>query len=158
MKTDIKNIIKKAIKRTLIILVTIVMLPFLAFGILLLVVPISRPDDSVRNYVLKQIPMGTNWDNADEIIGKKKWLILETHLESGLRINDGAGNAGFASDDEMLNGAEDPEKVRIVGTKAMFVELGEFYGPFQTAVFAYLAFDENDELVEVAIRRDIDAP
>lgn len=149
---------KKAIKRTLIILVAIIMLPFIAFGILLLVVPISRPDDSVRNYVLRQIPMGTSWDYADEIIGKKKWLIVETSVERGLRINDGAGNAGFASDDEMLNGAENPKKVRIVGTKAMFVELGEFYGPFHTAVFAYLAFDENNELVEVAIRRDIDAP
>ncbi len=152
-----KNTIKKTVKCFLIILAVIVMLPFLAFGGLLLFVPISRPNDSVRNYVLRQIPTGTSWDDTLEIIDKKGWEIELTDIEHGLRINYGAGNAYFASDDEMLNGVEEPENIRIVGTKAMFVELGEFYAPFHTAVFAWLAFDENNELVEVAIRRDIDA-
>ncbi len=101
--------------------------------------------------------METSWEYAIEIIDKKGWLIKETSDERGLRINDAAGNASFASEDEMRNGAENAEMIRIVGVKSMFVELGEYYGPFHCAVFAYMAFDENDELIEVTIRRDIDS-
>lgn len=148
--------VKKTIKRIIIIIAAIVIIPALAFGGLLLFAPISRPNNAVRNYVLRELPMGTSWDNAVEIIGEKQWQIEETNPEHGLRINYDAGNAQFASSEEILNGSENAD-VRIVGMKAMFVELGEYYAPFNTAVFAYLAFDENDELTEVAIRRDIDS-
>ncbi len=90
------------------------------------------------------------------IAEKESWEIREMHNERGLRINDSSGNVSVASKDEMLNGVEN-NRVRIVGEKAMVIKLGEFYAPFHTAVFAYLAFDENCELVEVSIRRDIDA-
>lgn len=148
--------VKKTIKCIIIIIAAIVIIPALLFGGLLLFVPISRSNNSVRNYVLGEIPMGTSWDNAVEIIEKKQWQIEEADLECGLHINYGAGNAQFASSNEMLNGLENAD-VRIVGSKAMFVELGEYYGPFNTIVFAYLAFNENDELAEVVIRRDIDS-
>lgn len=55
----------------------------------------------------------------------------------------------------MFNGSKYANN-RIVGKKVIFVELGEFHSPFHTIVFSYLAFDENDCLIEVAIRRDID--
>lgn len=87
---------------------------------------------------------------------QKHWLIEEVNFECGLRINDIAGYAEFASDEEMRNGSENGD-IRIVGLKAMFVKLGEFSAPFDTVVSAYMAFDENDELVEVVIRRDIDS-
>lgn len=152
-----KKPIKKAIKYFSIIIVVIVMLPFLAFGGLLLFVPISRPNDSVRNYVLRQIPMGTSWDDTIEIIDKKGWIIEQTDIEHGLIVYDAAGSAMFADDLEMEFREKAPSESRVVGTKAMFVELGEFYGPFYTAVFVWLAFDENNGLVEAVIRRDIDA-
>ena len=41
--------------------------------------------------------------------------------------------------------------------KSMFVELGEFYCLFHTAVFIYTAFDEDDKLIEIVIRRDVDS-
>ena len=148
---------KKAMKRISMILAAIVILPFLLYGIFWLTVPISRSNEEVRAYVLRQIPMGTGLDDVILISEEMEWEIRETSADCGLRINDSAGNAGFASVDEMQNGSENPEKVRIVGEQAMFVELGQYYGPFHEAVFAYLAFDENGALVEVAIRRDIDA-
>ncbi len=151
-----KITVKKTIKRIIIIIAAIVIIPALAFGGFLLFVPISRSDNAVRNYVLRKIPMGTSWDNAIEIIEKKQWQIKESDPERGLRINYGAGYAEFASDEEMRNGSENGD-IRIVGLKAMFVELGEFSAPFDTVVSAYMAFDENDELIEVEIRRDIDS-
>jgi len=90
------------------------------------------------------------------IVEKESWEIREMHNECGLCINNRAGSVSVASKEEMINGIE-YKNDRIVGVKAMVIKLGEFYGPFHTAVFAYLAFDENSDLVEVSIRRDIDA-
>lgn len=149
---------KKTIKRILIILAAIVILPFLLYGIFWLAVPISRSDADVRAYVLQQIPVGTGWEDVISVAGDKEWEIRETRTARGLRINDAAGTASIASEDEMQEGAENKENVRIVGEQAMFVHLGEYRMIFHTAVFAYLAFDENGELIEAAIRRDIDAP
>lgn len=148
---------KKVIKRSLIILAVIVILPFLLYGIFWLAVPISRSDADVHAYVLQQIPVGTDWDDVISAAEDKGWEIRETST-NGLRINDAAENASFASEDEMRNESKSEENVRIVGEQAMFVRLGEYRVIFHTAVFAYLAFDEDGKLVEAAIRRDIDAP
>ncbi len=147
-----KKKLKKVIKIIVIVMVSLILLPFVAFGIQLLTVPISRPNEAVRSYVFRQMQIGTSWGDALEIINDEKWEIRGKDTEHGLRINDSAGNVSFASDDEIITA-----NIRIVGVKSMCVELGEFYGPFHTAVFAYLAFDENDKLIEVKIRRDIDS-
>ena len=147
---------KKAIKYLFVILLSLVGICCLTVGMFFLCVPLARTDKGVCNYVLRKIPIGTRMEAVVAIAEKESWEIREMHNERGLRINDSSGNVSVASKDEMLNGVEN-NRVRIVGEKAMVIKLGEFYAPFHTAVFAYLAFDENCELVEVSIRRDIDA-
>lgn len=147
---------KKAIKYLCSTLLSLVGICCLAIGLFFLFVPLARTDKGVCNYVLRKIPIGTSMEAVVAIAEKESWEIREMHNERGLRINDSSGNVSVASKDEMLNGVEN-NRVRIVGEKAMVIKLGEFYAPFHTAVFAYLAFDENCELVEVSIRRDIDA-
>ena len=146
---------KRIIKILFYVLFSLVLICSLAIGMFFLFVPLARTDKGVCNYVLRKIPIGTGMEEVVTVAEKEAWEIREINNERGLRINDN-GSVAIASKDEMLNGAEN-NRVRIVGEKAMVIELGEFYGPFHTAVFAYLAFDENQELVEVSIRRDIDA-
>lgn len=145
----------KSGKRFCLIAASVIITSVLIYALLWTFFPIVLSNKSVKNHIMWKIPIGTNWEDATEIIDKNKWTIERTDTEHGLRINDSAGNAGFADTNEMLNGSE-CANCRIVGKKAMFIELGEFYSPFYTAVFAYLAFDENDSLIEAAIRRDID--
>ena len=146
---------KTILKRIAAVVVSIALLPFVFCSIFLLVIPISRPNKAVRSYIMRKIPVGTSCEKSIEIIEKKGWKIETLQTDCGLCINDAAGYAEFASIDEMINGSDNKNE-RIVGVTAMYVKLGEYYGPFDTAVFAYLAFDDNDELVDVAIRRDID--
>lgn len=145
----------KFVKRFCLITSSVIIASVLIYVLLWTFFPIVLSNKSVRNHIMWKIPIGTNWEDATEIIDKNKWKIKRADTEHGLRINDSAGNADFAYIDEMLNGSE-RANCRIVGKKAMFIELGEFYSPFNTAVFAYLAFDENDSFIEAAIRRDID--
>ena len=150
------RIMKKVLKYFLISLISLVVVCSLAIGIFFLCVPLARTDKGVCNYVLRKVPIGTSMEEVVTITKKESWEIRDTNNECGLCINDRAGSVSVASKDEMINGVE-YKNDRIVGEKAMVIKLGEFYAPFHTAVFAYLAFDENCELVEVSIRRDIDA-
>lgn len=147
---------KKAIKYLFVTLLSLVGICCLAIGIFFLCVPIARTDKGVCNYVLRKIPIGTSMEAVVVIAEKESWEIRDMNNECGLCINDRAGSVSVARKDEMINGVQ-YKNDRIVGEKAMVIKLGEFYAPFHTAVFAYLAFDENSELVEVSIRRDIDA-
>lgn len=147
---------KKVLKFLLIFLISLVVICSLAIGMFFLCVPLARTDKGVCNYVLRKIPIGTGMEEVVTIAENEAWEIREMHNERGLCINDRAGSVSVASKDEMINGVQ-YKNDRIVGEKAMVIKLGEFYAPFHTAVFAYLAFDENCELVEVSIRRDIDA-
>ena len=156
MKMGVRTIIKKVMKYSLISLISLVVICCLAIGMFFLCVPLARTDKGVCNYVLRKVPIGTSMEEVVTIAEKESWEICAMNNECGLCINDRAGCVSVASKDEMINGVQ-YKNDRIVGEKAMVIELGEFYGPFHTAVFAYLAFDENCELVEVSIRRDIDA-
>ena len=139
-------------------IILIIVLPIMVYGSLLLFKPLCRSNSGVRSYVMKRIPIGTNWDDAERIIADNKWTIEEISNEYGLRINDSAENVSFASSKDIRSGVNNNNGIRIVGTKALRVKLGEYSLPFHTAVFAYLAFDENGQLIDAAIRRDIDAP
>lgn len=146
----------KIIKRILIITTAIILIPFVLYGAFLLFVPISRTDTAVRDYVFQKVPKGTSWNDTIEIINKNSWKIKQTDNNCGIRIGQDGTDYGFASEEEMKNGSEHSH-ILVVGVKSMLVELGEFYSPLHTAVYAYMAFDENDELLEVSIRRDIDS-
>lgn len=146
---------KRIIKIFFVFLFSLVLICSLAIGMFFLFVPLARTDKGVCNYVLRKIPIGTGMEEVVTVAEKESWEIREINNECGLCINDN-GSVSVASKDEMINGVQ-YENDRIVGENAMVIKLGEFYGPFHTAVFAYLAFDENQELVEVSIRRDIDA-
>ncbi len=151
-----KKKFKKGIKIVVIVMVSLILLPFVAFGVQLLTVPISRPNEAVRSYFYRKVPVGTRWDEVLEIIDDKGWEIKELHTDYGLCIYNEA-TTFFATDDELASREKSTAKSRVVGVKSMFVELGEFYGPFHNAVFVYIAFDEDDKLIEVTIRRDIDS-
>ena len=130
----------------------VICLPFAAFY---LFQPLSRPDRNVRNYVLKRLPIGTSMDEALKTIEQNGWSIKQTNTEYGLRINDRATYADFATQADLSD--TDNDHIRIVGSQSMYAELGEYHVPLDTVVSAYFAFDENGRLAEIVIRRDIDA-
>jgi hypothetical protein len=145
-----KNKFKKIIKTVVIIIVSLILLPFVSYGILLITVPISRSNESVRNYVFRQIPIGTRYNEVVEIIDNHdKWEIIR-YIDNGLVLRDNyRGKDPSKASVEKYN-------LEVIGEKMILIELGEFYAPFHTSVQAYLTFDENDMLIEVGIRRDID--
>lgn len=114
--------------------------------------PLMGTEVSVSNYILKTIPLGTSYDDAVEIVNNhKKWEKRAENLNGGLSIYP-SGQIGF----EFSNDKDDPD-IKIIGEKALDVFVGEYYAPFCVSVCAYLVFDENDKLIGIRIRNDVDA-
>ena len=136
---------KKVLKITIITL-------FSLLGILIILfytLPVKPRNYLVRQYVYSKIPIGTNLDEAIDIVEKdKNWRFVDTekYVNGGIIINedgDGINLCGESPDD--------------IGAKTMLIELFQYHAPFDTSVQAYLVFDENDKMIAVGIRRDVDA-
>lgn len=143
---------KKIIIIILTTMISLLILPFGAYGILWLTIPISRPNNAVRSYVLKKLSMETSWSETVEKINEENWEIIEVLTDRGVVINYEAGYVGMP-----FNGLTTDLGEQVVGAKSVLLMLGEYNGPFNTVVFAYLAFDENNKLIDVFIEKEIDA-
>lgn len=134
--------LKKALKITSITLLSLLVILIILFYTL----PVKPRNFLVRQYVYSKIPIGTTLDEAIDIVeNDKKWRFVyaDKYIDSGIRIDD---------DGSGINTEKDS-----IGAKTMLIELFEYSAPFQTSVQAYLVFDENDKMIAVGIRRDVDA-
>ena len=133
---------KKVLKITIITLLSLLGILIILFYTL----PVKPRNYLVRQYVYSKIPIGTNLDEAIDIVEKdKNWRFVDTekYVNGGIRIDDDGSGIDTEKDS--------------VGAKTMLIELFQYHAPFDTSVQAYLVFDENDKMIAVGIRRDVDA-
>lgn len=142
----------KKIKKTILITIAALISLIVICNFFINIFPLMGTEVSVSKYVLKSIPLETSYEEAIEIVDNhKKWEIRAENLNGGLSIYP-SGNIGF----ESSNDKDDPN-IEIIGEKALDIFIGEYYAPFCVSVRAYLVFDENDKLIGVRIRNDVDA-
>ena len=135
---------KKAFKITIITLFSLLVI----FIILYFTLPVKPRNFLVRQYVYTKIPIGTTIDEAIDIVEKdKKWELVWVNMNHGIIIDE--------YEDGLWLSEEDPDNI---GDKTMLIKLFQYYGPFDTTVEAYLVFDENNKMIDVAISRSVDAP
>ncbi len=106
---------------------------------------IKKENVQVREYVLSILPLGTDMDTAQQIITNHPiWEIDLVSEDRGYGIGTDSRPSGY-------------EKV-MVGEKSIQIHLGEYKGILMTTgVLAFLGFDENGKLIDVAVRKDIDS-
>ncbi|MCR4686647.1 MAG: hypothetical protein K5659_03695 [Lachnospiraceae bacterium] len=148
----------KNIKKVMCIIGILVLIPFVTLFFYFIFVPLGRTDKGVQKYVLRRVPIGTDYKEVLNIIEQQSWRITDVDNDGGLLINETYYTASFASYSTDLERFVKQPNIRLSGVKAVLVRLGEFYIPAPTVVYAYMAFDENDQLLEVVIRRDVDGP
>lgn len=141
----------KKFKKALIITIAALISLIALFNSFINIFPLMGTELSVSTYVLKTIPLGTSYEEAIKIVDNhKKWEILYKNTDGGISIYP-SGYFGF----ETSKDKDDPDK-KIIGEKALDIFIGEYYAPFCVSVRAYLVFDENDKLIGVRIRNDVD--
>ena len=111
--------------------------------------PLRRDDEQVREYFLELVPIGTSMDTATEIIeDNEKWKLFATFHEFGYFVHLEKDWATVYDQNET--------DWEMVGVSCMEVFIGKYSGLFSTSVIALLGFDEDGNLIDVAIKRYVD--
>ncbi|MBR1970912.1 MAG: hypothetical protein IKA17_11230 [Clostridia bacterium] len=122
----------------------ILLIVLLTISVIIFVNPLRRTEKTIRKTVLKTIPIGTSMDETIKKIKSNTYWEIDSISESnGYTVSkDGRPSEG---------GGEE------IGSKYIRVWLGGYRNIFVTDVSAWLAFDENSNLIEITIRKDVDA-
>ncbi|GHU56348.1 hypothetical protein FACS1894132_13680 [Clostridia bacterium] len=136
-------------KRKLKIILLIITFIIMILIIYVIINPYCLSDKFVVKYISIRIPVGTNIEKVkSKISDKKHWEIEKTELKHGLMFTKTGyplkSDYGFSNE--------------YVGKKFIYVQLAEYNLPFNTIVFAFFVFDENDKLIRIVIDREVDAP
>jgi len=134
--------VKKPMIYTLIALSVIV----LTAAIIVLLNPLRRSQEHIKNDILKITPMGTSMEDVIKIIeNKRQWEIDYISYDHGYR------KPGTPAHSDIDLGRE-----TIVGEKSMRVLIGEYRNIFTTSVTVFWGFDKNSKLIEIYVWKDKD--
>ncbi|MDR0920014.1 MAG: hypothetical protein LBM93_12360 [Oscillospiraceae bacterium] len=137
---------KKFLKKTIKVLSIIIAFILIIIIIYTVIHPISMPNKLVEKYLFLKIDKGTSMENASKEI-EDEWEIKEINHNYGVHF----GKNGLPNRNNLET------KENLVGSKYIYVRLGEYNIPTNTVVFAYFIFDKNGKLIQVATRRDVDS-
>jgi hypothetical protein len=99
-----------------------------------------RSEQSIRQRILRDTPIGSSYVVVLDFAKKKDWPIIEQ--SAGYEIQEFGKAQG-----------------KIVGKRVIRAYLGGYQGlPWRKDVDCYWAFDEHDKLIEVFVDKQADAP
>lgn len=134
---------RKTMIYTLIVLSVIVLI----VAIIMLLNPLRRSQEHIKNDILKLTPMGTSMEDVIKIIeSKRQWEIDYISYEHGYR------RPGTPEHSDIALGRE-----TIVGEKSIRVFVGEYRNIFITSVTVFFGFDKNSKLIEIYVWKDKDS-
>jgi len=136
-------------KRSKVMFVAIFFLVILVIPIGLLSNPLRMPDRFVRYNLLRTLQLGTTFEDAIQIIeANENWQTITINRGRGFLMLH--GRPSISSPSDRLGGY-------VVGEQFIRVHIGHYRYVFRRDVVAYLAFDADGYLIEIAVTRQIDA-
>ena len=113
-------------------------------------ISLSRPESAIRRDLLRITPIGTSKEDVLSVIEERGWELSWSRSTAGYFIVHGQASDGAAPYQ-----LDDGRAVEI-GTQSLRIHLGRFRVIFAIDVDVYYAFDEDSNLVDIAIRREMD--
>ena len=111
------------------------------WGVSMLVDPIRKSEEDIRERLLSNVPIGTHIDDVNTYIAKnKKWSIVSEF---------------YGLDDTGYEGGTDVSLEK--GEKGILVDLGSYGFIFRATAEAYLTFDASGNLTDVKVEKHTDA-
>ncbi|MFD0959133.1 hypothetical protein [Paenibacillus chungangensis] len=124
------------VKKIIFVIVLILIAALLIAGIRLVFNPLTRSEDTIRQKMLSQFPVGTHMDDIIQFANHKKdWSDVKISYINGYSIDRGEE----------------------VGKKRISVHIGEYQIFFVTDVEVFFGFNENSELIDIRVRKTIDS-
>jgi len=116
--------------------------------------PLRRTPERIRESMLELTPIGISIDEAMEVLEKARanenWKIVESNRQVGVDVS----NLGFGRDEIERVVENMGLDSNMAGEKSIYVLFDRYRsGIIWTSVYAYWAFDENEELIEIFVRK-----
>ena len=111
----------------------------IVIGVSAMTNPLRKSEESIRQQLLQEMPMGSDREEVRVIIENNEWEV------------------GFDRD----IGYKDFGGFGVNGTKSINAIIGQYYEipiPLTTFVEVFWGFDEDDKLVDIALRKMTDGP
>lgn len=114
--------------------------------------PLKKPEEKIKESILKLTPIGMSIDNVIKVIeGKKEWTDLRKNYERGVVFDKRIGRpTDYANYVEKLSNHFD-----IIGEKSTHVLMGNYSGFLvDVYVVSWWSFDEDSKLIDVIIGKE----
>ena len=104
--------------------------------VLLLILSIARnplrlPDIVIKDYLLSELPLGTNIKVVEQFVREKEWKLAYVSRTTGYIDQQSPTN-------------------KVVGEMSIRAELGSYQGlPFETSVTVFWGFDKKGNLIDM---------
>jgi len=138
---------KKRITKKFIIFIIFTIIFMLIGGVKIFMVlsnPLRRAEEKIKSDILIITPIGTSIEEVVKAVeGKDKWEIGQLR-NFGYSMRDGRPSDGS-------NGGLQ------IGEKSFRALIGSYLNIQKVTVVVYWGFDENDELINVAVGKEVDA-
>jgi len=117
-------------------------------------ISLSRPKSAIRRDILRITPLGTNMEDVLRIIEEREWKFTYTSETNGYFVQD--SRPEFFE----INLIGNRDNVVVIGEKSIRTSIGKYNRFFVvgTYVQVFYAFDEDSNLVDVAIGKEMDLP
>ena len=103
--------------------------------------PLRRSEEQIRESMFEHTPMGMTLDDVVSLIDERDdWSLRNVNERIGYSFL--MGRPGDPSGGQTDN---------IIGKKYVAAYIGEYQSFFKTTVGVFWAFDENSELIEIAV-------
>jgi hypothetical protein len=121
--------------KKVIIIISAVLLSTVYIATVVLLNPTWWPKNQIEKYLLNKMPVGTNMNEAVEIVNKKNWRIISM------------GDFGYGISKQ---GRPSTANTPAICSKTIRLNLGSSFIPISWAE-AYIGFDDDGRLVDITV-------
>ena len=113
--------------------------------------PLRMPNWLLRLHLLNTMPIGTNIEDITTIVNERSGWRMEPIRGGGFIVSPAWPHSPYFPVFPNIS------QENMIGVQSTRIHLGHYRYIFQRDVLAYLAFDFDGYLIEIAVTRQIDA-
>ncbi|MCL2383764.1 MAG: hypothetical protein FWC79_06535 [Oscillospiraceae bacterium] len=143
-----------------IVICILIILAILVLGVIMFMMlsnPLRRSEERIREDALQLTPIGLTMEEVIEAIeNNSDWTNEHVIYDRGYAIMRAGPAGNHTYFPTIYYNEDDIVFIKTVGVKTIRLDIGNYHNPLSnTIVLVHWAFDENGELIDIAIRKEV---
>ncbi|MCL2354732.1 MAG: hypothetical protein FWC68_02410 [Oscillospiraceae bacterium] len=139
------------------ILIALIILVLGGIIIMALLNPLRKSEESIREDILELTPIGLTMEEVIETIeNNREWTNEHLIFDRGYAIMRAGVEGDYIFFPVIYYSENNVNFIKTVGVKAIRLNIGNYHSPLsETVVLVYWAFNENGELIDIAVDKEV---